>query len=75
MVHPLPGASHGGKPKLLAQVRQLLRLSSAPKKLIWPGYAGTFFSTTNAIRAIPPNELESYGNNLAEKLTCTRENI
>jgi hypothetical protein len=26
MVRPLPGASNGGKPKLLAQVRQLLRL-------------------------------------------------
>jgi hypothetical protein len=26
MVHPLPGASDGGKPTLLAQVRQLLHL-------------------------------------------------
>jgi hypothetical protein len=26
MVHPLPRASHGGKPTLLAQVRQLLHL-------------------------------------------------
>jgi hypothetical protein len=60
MAHPLPGASHGGKPTLLAQARQFLSLrhyTSAPKKLIWPGYAGTFFSTTNAIRAILPNEL------------------
>jgi hypothetical protein len=31
--------------------------ASAPKKLIWPGYAGTFFSTTNAIRVILPNDL------------------